>query len=474
MKKSLLFLFLALSVFSTQAQTRYTASIDYNSTYPPAFNTYGCPVRYWKNDQSVAFVKQSSSISTFCLIKHSDFSNTFPLPAPTPVFYVGSAYIPTPISTPSINDNFTVNDIYIVDDYAFFCGNYIDPLNKPKAFYGYFDINDFSGTSLNLHIHTLDNGPDDAPVTLTKLVAYEDGMSYTIVAIGNEKPEHPYGCCKVVEVPDVIPNPPSCNIADMPIMPPYSGNKLYLDDIILTQSYVVLLGHDICVTSPVSGYPWFAVCNKGSVVTDVCSTMPNNNYYLPMLGEANDAVAGVALGGEVFAMSYVHYENYTNYTRMRTIDCSILQNTYSQQFKKPSKENPVEMIYLKDLKTVELLQWVTDSANFVQLNPFATVNYNTSMLTPDGREYKTLSPINGKRYISACSGVVYLQDRTATLPTTPICPSDMQISVEMMKELPPVNYPLQGSPKTITVNAGIYSAAIIPTFSLTNHCYSFE
>ena len=472
MKNSILFVILAMFAFSIQAQTKYTAIID-QTTLPNAFNTNWCPVRYWKNDLSVAFVKQSSSISTFCLIKHSDFSNTIAPPVPIPNINVDLALIT--LSSP-IGSEFTVNHLYVFDDYAFFCGFYFDASNVQKAFYGYFDLNSFSSLS-SIDIYTLDDfsTSDIAPTTLTKLVAYKDGMSYTIVAIGNEKPDHSYGCCKVVEIPDVITPPATCAIADMPINPPHSGNKLYLDDIILTSSYVVLLGHDIKTTSTVSGYPWFAVCSKGSVVADICSTTPNHNYYLPTLGEANDAVAGVSLGGDVFAMSYVHHENYTDFTRMRTIDCTLLQNTHSQQFKKPSKENPVEMIYLRDLKTVELLQWVTDSANFVQLNPFATVNYNTSMLTPMGWEYKSLSPIDGKRFISMCSGRVYLQDRTAALPhSTATCPSDALLNVEMIKELPPITYSLVGALKTNNINPAILPCSIVPNVPINNDCFSYE
>ena len=448
MKKNYFKLFVllvfVLAFATTYAQTRYTASIDF-ATPPNVYNFNKSPVRYWKNNMSVAFVKQSSTTSVFCLIDHNDFSNTLSGFAPTPVLNVQMAPVLLPIPGFPINSDFTVNDIYIVDDYAFFCGYYFDGSDH-KAFYGYFDINALLGSApFNINIHTLDNYSSNeiAPKTLTKLVAYKHGGRYKVVAIGNEELNFDQGNCKVVEINDAFTSS-SCDVADLPIFLPFEyGCKIFVDDIILTSSYVVVLGHDLKTFGLTSRYPWFAVGKRASVVADICSSTPNNNYYLPNWGEANDAVKGVTLHDDVFAMSYVYYENATYYTRLRVIDPNFLTNPYSQQFQKPQKENPTEMIYLKDLKKIELLQWITDSANFIQLDPFPTNNYYTYILIPDGREYKSLSPIDGKRFISMCSGLVYLQDRTAAFPhSTPNSPGDNKMYIKLIKKLSPIKYPL--------------------------------
>jgi hypothetical protein len=480
MKKNYFKLFVllvfVLAFATTYAQVRYTATID-SATLSNIYNFNKSPVRYWKNNMSVAFVKQSSTTSVFCLIDHADFSNIVSLPVPVPNLIVKMAPVLLPISGIPINSDFTVNDIYIVDDYAFFCGYYFDGSDH-KAFYGYFDINVLLGSApFNINIHTLNNysSTEIAPKTLTKLVAYEHGGRYKVVAIGNEELNFDQGCCKVVEINDAF-TPSPCDVADLPIFLPFEyGCKIFVDDIILTSSYVIVLGHDIKTILLSSRYPWFAVGKRASVVADICSLTPNNNYYLPNWGEANDAVKGVTLHDDVFAMSYVYYENATYYTRLRVIDSNFLTNPYSQQFQKPEKENPTEMIYLKDLKKIELLQWITDSANFIQLDPFPTSSYYTDMLTPDGREYKSLSPIDGKRFISMCSGLVYLQDRTAALPhSMPNCPDDNKMYIKLIKKLSPINY-------SLSIDKINNNNVSLPPFSLTpivcpidNACYSYE
>ena len=464
---------LLLSFTASFAQVRYTSAI-HHSTMPGTQNGYGCPVRYWRNDMSVAFVKQDPTNSAFCLIKHSDFSNIFPAaPPPVPNANVDAALISLPINT--IDRDFTVNDIYIVDDYAFFCGTYYTANNVRKSFYGYFDINDMSTFNVNIHISTLDASAQSLPVTLSKLVAYQDGASYKVVAIGNEKQMLVDGHCMIVEIPDVFSLPNTCNTAIMPVSttPVHPGYKLYVDDILLTSSYVVLLGHDIKTASAVTGYPWFAVCNKASVVPDVISI--TNNYFMPNISESNNTVEGVALQNDIFAMSYVHNENVTDYTRLRVIDIPTMQNTHSQQFKKPQKEDPVEMVYLKDLEAIELLQCVYDSSNFILLYPFFITNYTTSMLTPDGREYKSLSAIDGKRFISMRSEVAFLEDRTASLPhSTPYCPNDNSLDVEPIKELPPIQYPVQGNLGSVDIIYDIISPSNYIFPSIITNCHSYE
>ncbi len=448
------------------AQTRYTASI-HKSTLTGIENGYGCPVRYWRGDMSVAYVRQNANQVAFCLIKHSDFSTSFTPPAPTPTVTVDAAVI---------NQDFTVSDIYIVDDYAFFCGHY-----NSNAMYGYFDINDLLNNTLaNINIYFLHDysTTETAPVSLDKMVAYNDGPFYKVVAYGNSVPDIHDGCYKVVEIANALSPTSPIDVADMPISAPvyYLGNKLYIDDIILTKSNVVLLGHDRKTTSLTLGYPWFAVGNKASVVDDICNTVVFNNYFLPDSTEANDAVKGVALNEDTFAISYVHFvypDKY--YTNFRVIDYRNLGNPFSQQFKKPQKDNPIEMIYLNDLRTVELLQCITDSSNYIQLAPFAASNYITSMFSPDNREYKSLSPIDGKRYISMRSGVVYLEDRTVSLPhSSNLCPDDQYVEVKKIKDLPPVKYPLTGN--KIFNNVDPYNELFncVPGLPTNTDCYSVE
>ena len=71
-----------------------------------------------------------------------------------------------------------IEEMVFDDHYAFFCGQF-----KGMGAIGYFDINEFqSGYTLNLHWHTYDGILD-----FIKLVAYPNGTTYKVVAIGRQK-----------------------------------------------------------------------------------------------------------------------------------------------------------------------------------------------------------------------------------------------------------------------------------------------
>ena len=455
MKQKVLFLLLlmglSMSVFAQATQYNSAVVIETNFNIN---NNYPCPVANIDKTYSIAAVKMNATTTAFCLINHDDFVNP---PSPgTPVSPPNITADAASYSFTSPITGFTVNDLAIVDNYAFFCGT----INSNEAIYGYFDYNDFAafgGSWVNVFVYSLINGSLNAPQTLKKMVAYKDGSYYKVVAIGDEDILPHYCTSKIVEITDATGSP-LCEVADMPNAS-YGSTpiKVFLDDIVLTDNYVAVIGHDanansMCSGIPGTGYPWISFGYRSNVVNEICNMGLNPNYYLSNPNEANDAVIGVSLDEDFIAISYVYFDEITlkTFTRFRVIDIPSLNNIYSQQFKIIDKENPVEMIYLNNINRVELMQPVIHPSDYIQLYPLATANYTASMLTPNSHEFKSLDRImdgGAWRFISTRNTEIYLQDRTANLAGVPIpCPKEYILDVDCINNLPldqsacPINY----------------------------------
>lgn len=444
------------------SQIRYTAAVvDESGLF--ISNNYHCSIRYWQNSQSVAAVNLGSGTVAFCLVDHSDFDNTYPGTPPSPNITAQYAVF-SDVNCPNLH----VNDLYVVDDLAFFCGGI-----SGKSIYGYFDINDLSGTSLNIYLYELPSSPTcTKPISLRKLVAYNLGGSYEVVSYGYEKENEYTSQSIIVEIHSATASSPFIETAEMNYVPPIYNENYFYDDIVLTSSYVVVLGHDLNAIMPLSGtgFPIISIGQRGSVVADICTS---GNYYLPVPWEANDRVAGVALPNDQFAMSYVNdHGGGDYYTRLRVIDIATMKNTFSQEFHKPEKEYPVEMIYLSDLEAIEILQPVTDASNFIQMLPFNSTPYAATMLTPSSDEFKSINAIDGKRFIAARNCTVYLEDGSATIPhNPPSCPTSTQVEVELIRELDPTNS-IWGTQNSDNIPRITYSAT--PLSTTFKGCHSYE
>ena len=488
MKKTFLLL-LILATFSVSASaqaTRYTATIAYDNTFG-INNNDPCPVANYDESYSVAAVRMNATTTAFCLINHYDFVNT-PAPAiPVPVPSITASVAYYTFNTPIVS--FTVNDLVVVGQYAFFCGTLDD--GTQQAFYGYFDINDFFpigvASNVNVYVYCLTLGTKPPPATLNKLVAYKYNSMYKVVAIGDEK-IIPHNCpSKIVEIFDAT-NTPVCKVADMPDFSVTNYNrKIYLDDIVLTYNYVVILGHDenalsICSSTPSTGYPWLSVGKRSDVIDEIF--LWSRNYYLDHPLEALNAVAGVALHGDQIAISYVHYDEPTSttYTRFRVIDIPSINNPYSQQFVKRNKENPVEMVFLDGIGSVELLQPIFHQSDFIQLFPYSNSNYTTTMFSPNSNEFKSLARLGSGTYwsfISTRNTEIYLQDRTVNLPhSTLSCPDEQSIDVMSINALQIIQSPCNidcGTNGLFLFQSPYIQFGIpLPQLILNIQCHSYE
>lgn len=465
MKNRYLFLALLLGTFYTgSAQYRYTAAVWEDPNYG---NLYKTPIRNWKQNYSVTFESNGTSYCV-CLIDNTTFFSSPPIvyPSLTPGPPAASVYRATISSIPS-GMSVHVSDIYVVDDYAFFCG-YLWGSGSvtTTSFYGYLDLTDFLlYSSVTINCYLLQDDIGVAPSTLERLVAYPNGAGgYSVVAFGNEMKS-----CKLIEIQNATVAPVVYTY-DFPISNPYIDMcKMYIDDISLDDSYVYLSGHDI--SSPPTNQVWYGIYDK----TNIAASM-GNTFFFPASEEPNGSVICTAMPGEsMFALAYTYYDEIPEqwYTRIRMIDRTNGINVLSQQFKKEEKYEPLRMIYLSDLSSIELVQDNERSSEFIMINPFSGLAYNASVLTHLGYYFYNIDNIAGHHFLSAYQNYFYIQDRTMSLPaSTSLCPYNQTLQVDIIPDLnsttnPPsspliLDYILMQPPSSVVRN------------SLNIDCFSYE
>lgn len=121
------------------AQTKYTTSVFTELSF--ATNTSPCPIANWGKNKTVTF-SHSGGQPSLHLIDYSQYFNSWPGIPPAPVYFFHNTIN---LSLPIGFQDLIINDIYVVDDYAFFCGEFITsgiPSPTYTATWGWFDINE--------------------------------------------------------------------------------------------------------------------------------------------------------------------------------------------------------------------------------------------------------------------------------------------------------------------------------------------
>lgn len=481
MKKVVFFLALTLfSALSVTAQTKYTSAVMTNNHVIP--HPDKTPFDTWADNYYVAFGRDATSPynPVFYLVDISGYNTFLPLtPIPAPSFVSRSVLVSAPSSAGLLD--FTVNDIYVVDDYAFFCGYGVKKIapevTVDVALVGYFYLPDFFTGNVQINhlvLYDVSSYPD-YPVSLVQLVAYWSVSGYDVVAYG----EKPNGQNQVVEIKDVMSPTPSCDASNLPYSPfPYNPlfqDRLTIDDVLLTESNVVFTGHDHNMITLFANYPWYIVGMKGSVVSDICDPVVNPNYYLPSADESEGYVLGAALEGDSFAMAYVHPDNITEnrMIRLRVIDPVAVTNPYSHEFKSGKGELVHKMAYLTKVKTVDLIVEEPSTTRFFQLDPYATSSYNSVFFELDGA-FRRIRAKDRVHFISSYGNQFYIDDRMANLPhSNPSCPINKDKVVQMIPNLQPVQaQPGSYFPHLILIPAQTIDA--VQTHVVKADCFSYE
>ena len=474
------------AVHFAAAQSVFTSTVQ--AIGLPGINSnYYTPICKWDDNRSILYLKENSTTMYFCVVEYSDFFTPFIPTIPMSPPAITGNY--SAVNMPLFYDDLTVNDIYYTDGWAFFCGSIVDASSVTTSVVGYFDPNEIgsSGTT-NIQYCILSSGTVDAPTSLHRLVAYPVGGDFDIVAFGDDlhgyPATHDFTTTKIVEINSII-GTPVCSVADMAYGVVFNPDvhtfqiteKQYIDDIFLTENRVVLTGHDwnypnTTIPNVVNMHASYHFGTKGRVLADIGS--PGHNYHLDGHWETNDTVIGTALDGDIFALSYVHPdENMGVHTRIRIIDPSLPVVTYSAEFDKQQKENPVRMIYHDKLKALELLQPIFSPSDFVMIDLSVPLPFTAPALNPTSSVYRTMHGTHGNSFVSANEKYIYLQNRaTALPPSTAGCPKVDYLDVF---EIDPIDIDTTGIPRISRCNIA-YGGSNSPNspLPLTNSCFSFE
>ncbi len=243
----------------------------------------------------------------------------------------------------------------------------------------------------------------------------------------------------------------------------------YIDDMTLDESHVIFSGHDI--QAPPNDFIWYGIYDR----TNIAGTL-SNTFIFPASEKPNGSVICTNITGtDKFALSYTYLDNVQNtwYTRMRVIDKASGANIYSQQFLKDNKYDPLRMIYLQDLSSLELVQEQEKQSDFVQLYPYSLSSYNASVLFHPGESFYNIDYIGGHHFITKDGSRFYLQDRTMVLPASNVpCPDNKNINVKLIGKLTPIrsySFNIHNlSSDNYSINLPVY------TFGVNIDCFSNE
>lgn len=462
-------LFMGVCLWS-ESQTKYTAAVWKDSGFD--FTSDHTPIRNWKQNYSISFVRDNSD-GYLVLIDHSDFYTT-PLPVVVPPYTPAppscSVYhAPMPVITNY--DGIDVRDIYIVDDKAFFCGCLMDttgatPASKPM--WGYINLLDFFSGTINIYLNILFDLPPagTAPYALDRLVAYQDGGLYNVIAFSRAS----YPCSKIIEIQDVLGTAPNCWTYDLPISNPHVLMcDMYIDDIFLDDTYVIVSGHDLS-TVPLNRV-WYGIYKRTNIIGTIGNTFAFPTTEIP----TGSVICSDIKGTDEFALAYSYYEEGlgTWYTRIRVINKINGDNIVSQQFVKDYKYNPLRMTYLSDISSIELVQEKELSSSFVRIDPYTSMGYTTSELELRNYFFYNIDAIGGYHFITTYQNYFYLQDRTMNLPaSSSACPDNYSIKVESILNLIPMTliipspFPLANYPDRQRVS--------VTNNSISTVCFSYE
>lgn len=424
-----------LAAWPASAQTHYTSTIVMQTALSTP-EGYPRPIRNWNSRYSVGVVGDTSAIG-LSLIDHSAF--IAPSTGFAPVITERHAK-----AWPTFNDpNTTITDIYVANDYAFFCGYVHGTSLGNRAVVGYIYLPDMVTGSAQLN-----GGYINGIERLKRLVAYKTEDGYRVYAIG-ENIIHPAGGATytaeaIVEIDNIFSSPIQYQIAWL-----YANSffkKEYLYDVLLTNDYVVFVGHNY---SPACyDMLHFRMIRK---VLSFPSPDIDNVYFFPAPSEANSRVASTALNENTFAVSYVYVDPSTtnHFTRLRLIDLNTMANVNAQQMARPDKMDPVMIDYLPEKDLVEMLQPYNNPYDFLSWEPYRTVPYISHILTPHkGTDYQYMRSLAGKMFIASSGPYLYLQDPSLLLPASnPVCPSYFKAYVAPIPEMPIViqNIPLSAT-----------------------------
>ena len=311
---------------------------------------------------------------------------------PSPAFYTTVCVVNNSGNIHSVDmaDGYDVFDMEVVGNYLVMCGR----CNTSKAFIGCLKIPDIFTSSTQVNYHII---PGDIS-NFSKMAAFVDqNGDIKVVALGTFhyiNPPSIVSLCGLSGSITTCPSPYTCwldfiiettnpqnyPLGDLPYDMKFISSELgspdIIDDIVLTDNYVVFIGQGSMGGSlGLTMHP----CPKTSILSNF-----DNYYFYPTVDERFDHYTGchmcadtiaVATRGRYLSSGWSEWD-----TRIRVIDAASHVMTSSQAFDlNDYKSDPIDMVYLKNEKTLVLLEDIkyppasgVNNYSFIFLNPYQT------------------------------------------------------------------------------------------------------
>ncbi len=291
-------------------------------------------------------------------------------------------------------------DIRVVDDYVYFCGEYINN----TAFIGYFQ---FSGSPLALPTTMELMEVPDAQV-LWRMAAYKNtGGIPKVVAVGIGAANPTYD--RVVVEMDDIHNAGTYSYVLLP--------REEMSDVALVGSETVVVGQ-----SHLTG----TLCLRKSHCDMVLSSQFDTRYhYVPPTGENYTMLTAVSTYDNMLAAAYFHTDltPLRYYTRIRHFSIPTMQMVNSHEISCSNKPYIHEMAYVRQLKAAMLLQDIpfplgdsTYESVFTPIFPARTTGYSADARFFPRSTFWSLDLVRDRHIVSTGEDVMLLDNPTVALP----------------------------------------------------------
>lgn len=432
------------------------AQIPYNYALGGiGINSSNVLIATYTNTSVISYYNNNSSINCFYKVDISGSVQEYDLPR---------------------SPSYQVLDMTVVSDFLFFCG-IETTATSTQGFIGRLDLN--TGSMV------IDAAGSNISSSITKLVAYKTQTGLIkVVALGNDvcvggnpaiiqtncpselyrfslytynfsqfilectmtDPMNPMGTCQTLTVRDDI-------------------HDEWLEDIVLTDSYVVFLGN---TKQSLSVHK----CSRNNVLADFNDLWyyPDTKYYwFSPIGcdMDNDRVAMAAMGDDIgFGYS----------TLMQVIDLATMNVTNSQTIVYPTafKTYPEDLIYLKNSQILVLLQpnyyysGIPDPI-FHNFLPSASANYNANCFYENNSGVLWFQKMDrlpdGKNYVSTGGDYWMLKNSSINAsPNSCFAPINIPIDIRPVPTKNHINHPFVSC--SISLNYSIDNTTNIqPLFS---------
>lgn len=310
---------------------------------------------------------------------------------PSPAFYTTVCVVDNSGNIHSVDmaDGYDVFDMEVVGNYLVMCGRH----NTSEAFIGSLKIPEIFTSSTQVNYHIIPGDISD----FKKMVAFVDqNGDIKVVALGTyhyiNPPSIPPTCCTLCPSPNTCwldfiietTNPQNYPLGYLPYNLQFisggSGSDEIIDDIVLTDNYVVFIGQGSMGGSlGLTMHP----CPKTSILPNFGSY-----YFYPTVDERFDHYTGCHMSADTIAVAtrgrYLESGWSEWDTRIRVIDAASHVMTSSQAFDlNDYKSDPIDMVYLKNEKTLVLLEDIkyppasgVNNYSFIFLNPYHSFRAN--------------------------------------------------------------------------------------------------